>query len=42
MQKFSQMNDNKNQSRSIGQVNIYPQTPRSLSQLVDDLQMAGG
>lgn len=42
MQKFSQMNDNKNQSRSIGTVNVYPQNPRSLSQLVDDIQMAGG
>lgn len=42
MQKFSQMNDNKNQSRTVGTVNIYPQNPRSLSQLMDDLQMAGG
>lgn len=43
MNKFSTLNDNKNQSRSIGtvQINNY-ESKRSLSQLVDDVMMAGG
>ncbi|QSB01970.1 phage tail tape measure protein [Methylomonas sp. EFPC1] len=43
MNKFSTMNNNQNQSRSIGtvQINNY-ESKRSLSQLVDDVMMAGG
>lgn len=42
IQKLSTLNNTQNQSRTIGTVNIYPQNKIGLSQLVDDVMMAGG